>query len=134
MQAYELKTTDKPRFFLFSMRNLQKNVWRCAAYEFEDVICKIDDVDFFAPRPTIDPNTNDFVKEFAYRFKRKMFFSSDSKKIKLNRNYYCFFFYVKIFQTYGSFTLLKDGGSILSMPSVGLKRFGLANYLNANGI
>jgi hypothetical protein len=74
------------------MRNLKKDAWRCAAYEFEDVICKIDDVEFFAPRSTFELNKNGFAKEFAYRFKRKVFFTPDGKKFKLSKNYYCLFF------------------------------------------
>lgn len=39
------------RICMLSMRNLQGLVSRCNDYEFEDVVCAIDDVDFFAPQP-----------------------------------------------------------------------------------
>lgn len=38
------------RIFLLSPRNLKRQIARCVPYEFEDVICKIDDVELFAPK------------------------------------------------------------------------------------
>ena len=40
-----------PRICLLSFRNLYKHVWRTSEYEFEDVICQMDDVDLLAPGP-----------------------------------------------------------------------------------
>ncbi|UCG59802.1 MAG: glycosyltransferase family 1 protein [Phycisphaerales bacterium] len=37
------------RICIFSQRNLQRLVSRCADYRFEDVICEVDDVDLLAP-------------------------------------------------------------------------------------
>jgi hypothetical protein len=91
-QTYDSEATDAPRFFLFSLRNLKRDVWRCASYEFEDVICEVDDVEFFAPQPHIDHTSNGFAQEFAYRFKRKIFLSPDSRKLQLDRNYDFLFF------------------------------------------
>jgi len=36
---------------MFSQRNMQRLVSRCADYEFEDVVCEIDDVELLAPEP-----------------------------------------------------------------------------------
>jgi len=44
-------TSVSPRICLFSQRNLHKIVSRCAEYEFEDLICEIDDVELLAPEP-----------------------------------------------------------------------------------
>ena len=86
------------RIFMFSLRNLRKEVYRCAAYEFEDLICEIDDVFLSAPkpyyskRPSYSPASR-FVRELNYRFKRKFFFRSDGEKIRLKKNYDYFFYY-----------------------------------------
>ncbi len=40
-----------PRICVLSQRNMYGLVSRCNDYEFEDVVCTIDDVDVFAPRP-----------------------------------------------------------------------------------
>lgn len=40
------------RICVFSQRNLQGLVSRCASYEFEDVLCEIDQVDLLAPQPS----------------------------------------------------------------------------------
>lgn len=40
-----------PRICLLSFRNLYKYVWRTSEYEFEDVICQMDDVDLLTPGP-----------------------------------------------------------------------------------
>jgi glycosyltransferase involved in cell wall biosynthesis len=81
------------RIFMFSLRNLKKNVWRCSSYEFEDIICEVDDVDLFAPEPNLKSISNGFINESIYRFKRKIFLSSDSKKMRLDRNYDVLFYY-----------------------------------------
>ncbi len=44
------RSSDR-RICMFSQRNLQGLVSRCNDYEFEDVVCGIDDVDLFAPEP-----------------------------------------------------------------------------------
>jgi hypothetical protein len=39
-----------PRTLLFSQRHLDRLLSRCVSYEFEDVLCEIDDVEIVAPR------------------------------------------------------------------------------------
>jgi hypothetical protein len=38
-----------PRVYILSHRNLKRDLARCVGYEFEDVICQIDDVEMLAP-------------------------------------------------------------------------------------
>lgn len=49
-RRYSEGSSDK-RICMFSVRNLQGLVSRCNDYEFEDVVCTIDDVECFAPQP-----------------------------------------------------------------------------------
>jgi hypothetical protein len=59
--------TERPRTLVFSQRNLTKILpFRCAHFEFEDVVGEIDSVDILAPR--IDPSTrrHAFSKQLAY--------------------------------------------------------------------
>lgn len=39
------------RICVYSQRNLQRMIARCVGYEFEDVVCEVDDVDLLAPEP-----------------------------------------------------------------------------------
>jgi hypothetical protein len=58
-------STDQ-RICMFSQRNLQGLVSRCNDYEFEDVVCAIDDVDFLAPQPhSFFPVGQKIVNRFA---------------------------------------------------------------------
>ena len=50
LKTVSQRSTD-PRICMVSMKNLERIVARCVDYEFEDVICEIDDVDLFAPGP-----------------------------------------------------------------------------------
>ena len=50
-QTRDSGRSPHPRVCLFSQRNLQKLVSRCAEFEFEDIISEIDDVELLAPKP-----------------------------------------------------------------------------------
>jgi len=59
--------TENPRTLIFSQRNLSKRLpFRCAHFEFEDVISQIDSVDMLAPR--MDPTRwgHTIAKQIAY--------------------------------------------------------------------
>lgn len=43
--------SSSPRICLFSQRHLQRLVSRCAEYEFEDLICEVDEVELLTPEP-----------------------------------------------------------------------------------
>ncbi len=42
---------NQPRICMLSLRGFQKIVARCSEYELEDVVCDVDDVDMFVPKP-----------------------------------------------------------------------------------
>jgi len=57
----------EPRVFLFSQRNAAKRLpFRCAHFEFEDVIAEVDSAELFAPH--FDPSTrrHHYAKQLAY--------------------------------------------------------------------
>ena len=59
--------SERPRTLIFSQRNLSTILpYRCAHFEFEDVISQIDSVEMLAPR--IDPTTQRhmYTKQLAY--------------------------------------------------------------------
>ena len=59
--------SERPRTLIFSQRNLSKILpFRCAHFEFEEVISQIDSVDWLAPR--VDPYTRRHIlaKQLAY--------------------------------------------------------------------
>lgn len=59
--------SERPRTLIFSQRNLSTILpYRCAHFEFEDVISQIDSVEMLSPR--VDPSTQRhmFVKQLAY--------------------------------------------------------------------
>ena len=52
--CYMVMQPDKPRILIFSQRNIfKKALFRCAHYEFEDIISQIDSAEILAP--TADP-------------------------------------------------------------------------------
>jgi hypothetical protein len=51
MSAESQAQSDKPRALVFSFRNIFGSaLFRCPHFEFEDLICKIDSADLFAPK------------------------------------------------------------------------------------
>lgn len=78
------------RILLFSQRNIYHNHYRCANYEFEDIVGDIDSVEILAPRPN---------KRFKYGtgFAQRMavhsgiIFNPGIPKIKIKKNYDLFF-------------------------------------------
>lgn len=75
------------RICMLSQRNVQRIVSRCADYEFEDVVCEIDDVELLAPEPY-----RSFVvgQKLANQLARHIGVASlnpGSRKLRLNRSY-----------------------------------------------
>ncbi len=59
--------TQKPRVLLFSQRNATKRLpFRCAHFEFEDVIAEVDSVQMVAPRFETFSRRHTFTKQLAY--------------------------------------------------------------------
>ena len=56
-----------PRTLIFSQRNLSKILpYRCAHFEFEDVISQIDSVEVVAPKIDLSARRHSFAKQLAY--------------------------------------------------------------------
>lgn len=59
------------RICLFSQRNLLRQFYRCANYEFEDIICATDAVDVIAPTPSrTNTGARRWRNRLAYRLPR----------------------------------------------------------------
>ncbi len=57
----------KPRVLLFSQRNAAKRLpFRCAHFEFEDVIAEVDSAELFAPRFDQSTRRHHYAKQIAY--------------------------------------------------------------------
>jgi glycosyltransferase involved in cell wall biosynthesis len=58
---------QKPRILIFSQRNSSKRLpFRCAHFEFEDIIAQIDSVDLLAPCFDVSTRRHAIVKQIAY--------------------------------------------------------------------
>jgi len=77
----------RPRICIYSQRNLQRLVSRCAEYEFEDIICEVDDAELLTPEPC---SWFRHGQKLANRVARHIHFASLNpgiKKLCLNRDY-----------------------------------------------
>lgn len=62
-----VRQSHNPRTLIFSQRNLSKILpYRCAHFEFEDVISQIDSVDLVAPKINLSTRRHSFAKQLAY--------------------------------------------------------------------
>ena len=82
-----------PRICIFSLRNFKKHVWRCALYEFEDVISEVDDVDLLL----VEPSTKFLslaraIKKLSPFIEKHFFKNASIKKMSVNKNYEAFVF------------------------------------------
>jgi len=83
--------STKPRVCMFSQRHLQRLVSRCAEYEFEDLICEIDDVEMLTPEPyRWFPIGQKVVNQLA-RHVSIASVNPGVRKLHLNNNYDLFF-------------------------------------------
>ena len=76
-----------PRICLFSQRNLQRLVSRCAEYEFEDLICKVDEAELLVPE-----HFRRFIvgQKISNQVARRFSIASLNpgiRKLKLNKSY-----------------------------------------------
>jgi hypothetical protein len=72
---------------MFSQRQLQRLVSRCAEYEFEDVICEIDDVEMITPEPYRLFGVGQKVTNQLARWVSIASVNPGVQKLCLNRNY-----------------------------------------------
>ncbi len=81
---------DSARICIFSQRNVERTVVRCVDYEFEDVICEVDDVEVFGPTPyptsqIAQKLSNRLLRHFSYTG-----FNPGFKKFQISRDYELF--------------------------------------------
>jgi hypothetical protein len=87
MQNLNVDPTAIPRICVFSQRHLQRLVSRCAEYEFEDLICEIDDAELLVPEPY---RWFGVGQKLANRLARHISIGSVNpgvRKLRLNRSY-----------------------------------------------
>ncbi len=90
-QVHNSSTSDSPRVCIFSQRHLQRLVSRCAEYEFEDVICEIDNAELLIPEPQRwFPFGKKVSNQLARRFSVN-FVNPGIRKLPFNREYDLFF-------------------------------------------
>lgn len=79
--------SDEPRVCMFSQRHVQRLVSRCADYEFEDVVCELDDVELLLPEPLYFFAVSEkFTNQFA-RYLSTAPFNPGLKKLHLGKSY-----------------------------------------------
>lgn len=78
--------SQKPRVLLFSQRNIFKGVlFRCALYEFEDIISQVDSVDLLAPRVDVSSRQYKLARRLAYR--APMVLSAGGERVGIKADY-----------------------------------------------
>lgn len=87
MREHKSGVSPGPRICVFSQRHLQRLVSRCAEYEFEDLICQVDDVELLVPEPL-----RSFVigQKIANQLARHICVASlnpSIRKLRLNKKY-----------------------------------------------
>src|SRR6202790_1240680 len=76
----------KPRTLIFSLRNIFRNdLFRCALYEFEDIINEIDHAEILAPRGDATSRRNQLARRLA--FHAPITLKADLQKPKVDKHY-----------------------------------------------
>jgi len=87
---FENKLLNPARVLLFSQRNIYNNHFRCANYEFEDIITKIDSVELLAPQPKKWFKYGDRIAQRIYADTNVALYSG-IPKTRIKKNYDLFF-------------------------------------------
>ena len=80
----------EPRICMFSQRNLGRLVSRCGHYEFEDVICQVDEVDLIAPAPYRIYNIGQRFANRLARYSSIAGFNPGVRSLRIKKNYELF--------------------------------------------
>jgi len=86
-QNCDKKISTDPRICLFSQRHLQRLVSRCAEYEFEDLICEIDDAELLTPEPYRWFTIGQKLSNRLARHLSVSFLNPGVRKLRLTRSY-----------------------------------------------
>jgi hypothetical protein len=84
------EVTTCPRVCIFSQRHLERLVSRCAEYEFEDLICEIDDAELLIPEPCLWFPAGQRVANQIVRHFHANFINPGISKLWTNKNYELF--------------------------------------------
>ena len=84
------RESSKPRICIFSERRLQRLVSRCAEYEFEDIICEVDNAELLTPEPYPWFNLGEKVANRLAQHLNVSFVNSGIKKLHLDNDYDAF--------------------------------------------
>lgn len=79
------------RVCIFSQRYLSKEFFRCANYEFEDIINQIDEVDLVAPVPDHELNMKQRCLNRISNYIKIMPYDHGAQKVQLKKEYDLFF-------------------------------------------
>jgi hypothetical protein len=78
--------SEKPRVLLFSQRNIFRGaLFRCALYEFEDIISEVDSVDLLAPHVDVSSLRYNLARRLAYRV--PMALSAGGERVEVKSDY-----------------------------------------------
>ena len=99
LTRYRMQTKQKPNFNIqnepricvFSQRNLQRLLSACGDYEFEDLLCELDNVDILTPQPFHGFET---IRRISNQLTRRTSIgclNPGVKKQKIDKNYEFFF-------------------------------------------
>ena len=81
------------RICVFSLRNINTHVWRCAIYEFEDIISEIDQTDLLIGRPSSKWQSLDrTTRKVSPLIGKHIFKNTAVQKLSVNKNYEAFIF------------------------------------------
>jgi len=90
-QNPNFNTKNDPRICVFSQRHLQQLLSACGDYEFEDLLCELDDVDILNAQPSRGFKT---TKRISNQLARRTTFSCLNPGVKnqsIDKNYELFF-------------------------------------------
>ena len=93
-QGPDSKVTENPRVCVLSLREIRKRVSRCVTYEFEDVICEIDEVELLTLvyRPITDLSFSTRVaRKIVKRLTGYDYPKPYVSEVRLKRDYDIFF-------------------------------------------
>ena len=91
MKASDSNFTTNSRMCIYSQRNLTKHVSRCVNYEFEDLICEIDDADLISPSFYRINQIKQIVRKCENKLNLTCYLKPNINRVHLKKNYDLFF-------------------------------------------
>ncbi len=90
-QEPNFSVQNEPRICVFSQRHLQQLLSACGDYEFEDLICELDDVDVLTAKPSHGFKTTRRISNQLARRTSIAGLNPGVRKLTINRDYELFF-------------------------------------------